>query len=159
MNTLYIMQGVPGSGKSTIACELADLVFSTDDFFYREGEYKFDAAKIGEAHQWNQLRAEGAMMVGGNDIAIDNTNVKRWEAKPYVQMAERYGYAVVFVRVSSNFKSVHGVTQEVIERMKTNMENLSVEGCLSAEKPMPKDNKQESGKLTGMTFGMKIGRD
>jgi adenylate kinase family enzyme len=44
------MRGLPGSGKSTKAKELAGeqgLVFSTDDFFMVNGKYIFDPKMIG----------------------------------------------------------------------------------------------------------------
>jgi adenylate kinase family enzyme len=43
------MRGLPGSGKSTLAKVLAGehgLVYSTDDFFIQNGEYKFDSKML-----------------------------------------------------------------------------------------------------------------
>lgn len=54
---VFIMRGVSGSGKSTIAKELAypeGVIHSTDDYFYNEaGEYKFDPTKLSEYHEKN----------------------------------------------------------------------------------------------------------
>lgn len=50
------MRGVPGSGKSTKAKQLAGikgLVYSTDDFFMKNGDYVYDPSKIGEYHDKN----------------------------------------------------------------------------------------------------------
>ena len=44
------MRGLPGSGKSTKARKIAGqfgVVYSTDDFFMVNGEYKFDPKMIG----------------------------------------------------------------------------------------------------------------
>jgi tRNA uridine 5-carbamoylmethylation protein Kti12 len=57
--TLYIMRGVPGSGKSTLAKQLAEgdesKIFSTDDYWMKDGTYQFDPKMLGNAHEWNQV--------------------------------------------------------------------------------------------------------
>jgi predicted kinase len=107
---LIIMRGIPGSGKSTVAQGLADKldarVFSTDDYWYREDPmvYKWDADKIGEAHQWNQDRTESAMKVG-YDVIIDNTNLDQYAADPYIKLAKQYGYRISVVTVDTDIKT------------------------------------------------------
>ncbi len=52
---LYIVRGIPGSGKSTFAKQLvgADfLVCEADKYFMVDGEYKFDATKLKQAHDF-----------------------------------------------------------------------------------------------------------
>ncbi len=68
MKTLHIMRGLPGSGKSTTARNLAlaldagakiAAIYATDDYWYRpNGKYDFNYDLIVEAHKWNQLRVE-----------------------------------------------------------------------------------------------------
>lgn len=109
--TLILMQGIPGSGKSTVASGLANRlgrlggsVFSTDDFWYQQnGEfqhYTFDADRLGEAHLWNQNRVVEAMSKGIITIVVDNTNIKRDHIVPYVVAAAAHGYKVQVVRVA-----------------------------------------------------------
>nr|XP_008509001.1 PREDICTED: NEDD4-binding protein 2-like 1 isoform X2 [Equus przewalskii] len=63
------------------------LIFSTDDFFFREdGAYEFNPDFLEEAHEWNQKRARKAMRNGISPIIIDNTNLHAWEMKPYAVM-------------------------------------------------------------------------
>ncbi|KAL6083929.1 hypothetical protein STEG23_026590 [Scotinomys teguina] len=63
------------------------LIFSTDDFFFREdGAYEFNPDFLEEAHEWNQKRAKKAMQSGISPIIIDNTNLHAWEMKPYALM-------------------------------------------------------------------------
>ena len=54
--TLFIVRGVPGSGKSTFAKHIWNeyAICEADKYFVdREtGEYKFDATKLKEAHEW-----------------------------------------------------------------------------------------------------------
>ncbi len=52
-NTLYIVRGIPGSGKSTFAKTLGGQHYEADMFFIDEnGVYNFDFTKIKDAHQW-----------------------------------------------------------------------------------------------------------
>lgn len=93
---LYIMRGIPGSGKSTAAKKLApkEQIFSTDDYW--GPEYKFDMNRLGAAHTWNLDRATKAMADGVSPIVIDNTNITWKAVRPYAEHAFQNGYTVVF---------------------------------------------------------------
>jgi adenylylsulfate kinase-like enzyme len=43
---LYLLRGIPGAGKSTLAKQFGDSHFETDRFFMVDGEYKFDPTNI-----------------------------------------------------------------------------------------------------------------
>ncbi|XP_023403015.1 NEDD4-binding protein 2-like 1 isoform X5 [Loxodonta africana] len=64
---LYLLRGLPGSGKTTLARQLQHdfpraVIFSTDDFFSRDdGTYEFNPDFLEEAHKWNQKREETFM--------------------------------------------------------------------------------------------------
>jgi NEDD4-binding protein 2 len=101
---LILMRGVSGSGKSTYAKRIQEerggVIYSTDDFFMKDGEYQFDGSQIGRNHERNQQRTAEAMRMGINLIIIDNTNTQRWEMKPYVQMADEHNYTIEIVELS-----------------------------------------------------------
>ncbi|XP_076220390.1 NEDD4-binding protein 2-like 2 isoform X2 [Aptenodytes patagonicus] len=98
---LLILRGLPGSGKSTLSRILLGqsrdgIVFSTDDYFRQQDGYTYNAAQLGDAHDWNQKRAKQAMEQGKSPVIIDNTNTQAWEMKPYVEVALEKGYRVEF---------------------------------------------------------------
>ena len=106
---LYLMRGIPGSGKSTIAGMIADatngIICSTDDFWYDEdGVYNFNIAQIGIAHVQNQIKVDELMIAGHESIIVDNTNVDQKSMQPYIDMAARYGYVVQMIQVSASFE-------------------------------------------------------
>ena len=97
---LTFMRGCPGSGKSTAAARLAAelsencAIYSTDDFWLVDGEYKFDPTMLDEAHGWNQKRVRAALLENpARDIIIDNCNTKLAEMQPYLAFAEEFGKA------------------------------------------------------------------
>jgi len=131
---LIICRGCPGSGKSTLAKQLAGetgQIFSTDEFFMKDGKYNFNSQLLGRAHNWNQARAEKAMQDGVTPIIIDNTNVKGRDARSYVENGLKYGYDIKFQEPDTPWKfdaeelakrNQHGVPLESIERMIKNWE-------------------------------------
>ncbi|NXT05348.1 N42L2 protein, partial [Prunella fulvescens] len=98
---LLILRGLPGSGKSTLSRVLLGrscdgIVLSTDDYFRQQYGYTYNAAQLGDAHEWNRKRAKQAMEQGKSPVIIDNTNTQAWEMKPYVEVALEKGYRVEF---------------------------------------------------------------
>ena len=123
MKTLYIVRGLPGSGKSSLAKKLTELVYSADDFFTnKKGEYNFNAKLLGKAHEWCWGKVRDAMFIGANAVAVANTFTQAWEAEKYYQIAEEYGYSVFVIECQNDFGNVHDVPQESIDAMKKRWE-------------------------------------
>ena len=135
--TLYIMRGLPGSGKSTLAKQLGGIIFSTDDFFMIDGQYCFDGSKLGLYHNLNQRRTEDAMRQKQPVIVVDNTNIEAWQMKPYVNLADKYGYKVEIRMPETPWMwdvdklvqhNTHKVPLEVLQKMKDSFQhNIAVE--------------------------------
>lgn len=129
MKKMFIMRGLPGSGKSflakTISKENNAKIFSTDDFFMMDGKYNWNPGKLPAAHQWNQKRVEDEAISGFN-MVIDNTNLSKRDIKPYAEIAAKYGYEMEFVESNSSWaldpeelaqKNSHGVPLDTIKKM------------------------------------------
>lgn len=101
---LYLMRGLPGSGKSNLAKRLTKNVFSTDDYFMKNGKYEFDFEQIEQAHEWNRKQVNKAMSKGIQKVAVDNTNSSAWEMTPYVKLALKYDYDITLVEPDTGYK-------------------------------------------------------
>lgn len=127
MPTLYLMQGLPGSGKSyhakQIAAESGAVVYSADDFpgLYTYGEPGgppvFDRTLLGPAHGACFACVVAALQMG-RSVVVDNTNTTALELAPYILAAQAYGAAPVVVRVERDpsvafDKNTHGIPKRV----------------------------------------------
>lgn len=120
MKTLYILRGLPGSGKSTLGESIADVSVAADDYFDNFFDGEFIAANLPEAHRWCRKSIEALMMVDVEKIAVCNTFTRSWEMKEYFDLAEKYGYTVFSIIVENRHgnKSVHNVPEATIEKMR-----------------------------------------
>ena len=134
-NVIFIMRGLPGSGKSTIVKSMKNVyghvdsnkiaVCSADAYFMKNGFYKFDASKLKDAHGECQLQVREAAKLRTNVIVIDNTNILFWEFAPYIKIGRDEGYIPVLVetrtpwRMDANVlqdKNAHGVSKNVLQK-------------------------------------------
>lgn len=123
MKTLTLVRGLPGAGKSTFAKTLGGIHIEADHYFMKDGEYKFDASKLKQAHEHCRTSTEGWMMEGYN-IVVSNTFTQEWEMYAYYGLAEKYGYRVHSVIVENRHDgiNVHGCSAEKVKEMKNRFE-------------------------------------
>ncbi len=155
---LILMRGLPGSGKSTEAAKIAEslgdaVVYSTDEFFMKNGVYTFQRKFLGDAHHWNQMRFQKSVEEGFPNIIIDNTNVTVSELRNYSDYAYCQDYDISIAEPTSEWwlehrnmfhskkanrvalkkfaqllgeKNTHGVPPWIIERMIWKWQETSV---------------------------------
>jgi predicted kinase len=96
---LFLLRGLPGSGKTTLANQLGGSLVEADRYFMEYGDYKFDASKLKEAHAWCREQVQNWMETNGRGfdvprIVVSNTFTQEWEMKPYYDLAKEHGYMV-----------------------------------------------------------------
>lgn len=117
---LFIVRGLPGSGKTTLANSLGSMVFSADDYFVNEsGDYNFNRSMLGAAHQQCFNRTKDAMENAFPRIFVANTFTTEKELKPYIDLANKMGYMFfsIIVENRSNTKNIHEVPDDTLEIM------------------------------------------
>lgn len=117
MKTLYIVRGLPGSGKSTYAKSLGIAHYEADMYFMRDGEYKFNPSSLKRAHAWCFNQVEDCMEEG-KDVVVSNTFTTVNEIVDYVVLAGEHGYHVEVVEVKTSYGSVHNVPEATLAKMK-----------------------------------------
>ena len=139
---IILVRGLPGSGKTSLAWEMADRrlmprdtnLCCADDFFVNEdGEYIFDPTKLPQAHA-QCLRKVTALVKNGswfNHVVVHNTFTQRWEMEPYIRLAEETENRLVVVSVFDGGltneeladRNEHGVPVDAIARMRDRFEH------------------------------------
>lgn len=127
---LFLVRGVPGSGKTTVASiieNLSDKVYkvAADDFFVNEDDgYNFDGSKLGDAHRFCRNKTSEAMENGYELIIVHNTFVQRWEMLNYFRLALEKNYRVHTLITENRHKSgsIHDISESKIEEKKEDFE-------------------------------------
>ena len=126
---LFLMAGAAGAGKSTLAQKIQDNangliepiaeVCEADEYFYilGKGKYAFNPRLLWKAHKWCQDKAREVMSHGAN-LIVSNTNIKPSDRKGYFNLADEYGYKVVFIHLTTQFQNRHGVPEDAVKRMR-----------------------------------------
>lgn len=128
IKNVIIMSGVSGSGKGTYIAHniINPLVVSTDHFFMVGREYRFNPAKLGEAHgQCLSTFIEFCRMANSEPeqsftLVVDNTNTCVAECAPYYAVAQAYGLECKIIHLvtmaeecaKAALRNVHGVPLE-----------------------------------------------
>ncbi len=119
---LTLIRGLPGSGKSTKAKALmkqhGGYHFEADMYFVdKRGRYRFNPAKLPQAHQWcfestvNKLKQ-------GERVYVSNTFVEHWELNQYRQLAAELQVEITEIICDGQYDNIHNVPIEVIADMR-----------------------------------------
>lgn len=137
---LYLIRGLPGAGKTTLAKTLnVDLVAEVDSYFYcrkeedgsvtrhvtpgdEDVEYIFELDKLEAARADCYYYVEDQISWGVSRIAIVDVFATEDEFKQYFDLANRKNYVIFSIIVENRFKnkSIHPVPKEDIEEMHNN---------------------------------------
>lgn len=139
---LILVQGAAGSGKTTFANSLADIIeetrprlqnepltycpapYEADKFFEDpfSGEYKYNRTFVKYAHMLCTAETAKSLMNGCCAI-VSNTSTSAWDMDKYYELAKDAGVDVILVRMLTEYGNVHNCPQEVVERHKRQLAN------------------------------------
>jgi tRNA uridine 5-carbamoylmethylation protein Kti12 len=138
VHTIIILRGLPGSGKSTVAGKIKEMygntgntvvICSADNYFMVDGSYKFNAEKLGEAHQ--ACKDTFMLSVKSTEqklvVVVDNTHSTCLEYAHYAS-TNLSTFVLEFACSMSDIemcaaRSVHQVPMAVFDRMFTRWEH------------------------------------
>ena len=135
---LFLITGAAGSGKSTLAQLIQNIakkyiepiaeICEADEFWYilGKGKYAFNPKLLWKAHKWCQDSAREVMSHGAN-LIVSNTNIRPKDRKAYFDMAEEYGYKVVYIHLTTQFQNQHNVPDDTVKNMRDNYVDLTSE--------------------------------
>ena len=143
---LYLVRGLPGSGKSTIAKNIVAksaeksiqvMHYEGDDFHTYvqrvvghevEQSYNFNVKLVGAAHDLCYGRTMRALSEG-HDAVVANTFTTKRELGRYISGVERSELPVdiIVLKATGDFKTIHNVPDAVISRMRDRWEDYTKE--------------------------------
>lgn len=123
MRHLILIRGMPGSGKSTLAkkLEISFAAKHVETDMYWGCDYKFDITKLKEAHEWCQ-NITHEILKKDEIIIVSNTFTTKKELKPYFDMAKEFDIVPTVILCQNNYKNVHNVPEDVLQRMRDRFE-------------------------------------
>jgi predicted kinase len=129
---LYIITGLPGAGKTTLAEKLKregkiKAYFEADQFMVNErGEYSFDRNKLDYCHNQCFLHTENCLDAG-QSVAVSNTSMTKKEVRRYIEAAKSRNIPIEIIHLTTEYGTIHNVPQDKIEEMRKKREFFTVE--------------------------------
>ena len=124
---LVLIRGLPGSGKSTMARVLVAVGYEhyeADMYFEQGGVYRYDSARIRDAHTWCQANTRRAL-VAGRRVVVSNTFTRLQEMAPYWSMTSN----LRILEATGRWSNVHEVPPERLQQMAERWESLEATGA------------------------------
>jgi len=132
MVKMFILRGLPGSGKSTYAKAIKEklmkagvhenevVICEADDFFMKKQpdgslKYEWDGNQVALAYAECQKKAEEGI-VEGKYVIIANVNPSASDLQIYLDMANRHNAEFKVFRLMNSFQNLHGVPPEKMEK-------------------------------------------
>lgn len=129
-NSLLLIRGLPGSGKSTMAKIIqnsieypwAAFVHLENDMFRMQDEtYVWEPGRDQAVHM-SCLGATFAELQSGHNIVVSNTFCLRASIQDYVEIAQECGAYLTVSEASGTWTSTHNVPKQTLDHMRSHWE-------------------------------------
>jgi len=140
---MILMQGSIGSGKSTIAAEMQKLgnvvVVSADNYFVRDGKYKFRGEELWAAHAECRRKAFDILSNSAGIVVVDNCNANNADVHQYLSLTNSEAVVVRITPRNQNEaircgnRSVHKVPQQSVMNTFKKMETLTGKNIITMD--------------------------
>lgn len=131
MKKVFILQGLPGAGKSSFTLwhlleKYSHVAVCSADYYMvnDKHEYTFDPSRLGKVHGLCLQQFVEAVQGQEPVVVVDNTNLTAVEIAPYYALAQAYEYEIVIQPVNTHLtpevcaeSNVHGVPLSTLVRM------------------------------------------
>lgn len=123
--TLFIIRGINGSGKTSLARRVCPArTVSDTDYFQKEADRKDDSYKniydeSQEIHAYNfcLFKVEEWMQADPTtDICVANPFTEKDQFYPYINLADEYGFQVSVIRCENYFGNTHAIKGKEISK-------------------------------------------
>ena len=92
-------------------------------FFYKDtGNYDFNIELLHHAHRWC-LNTAKIFLRQGKDVIVSNTFTQWKEMSDYIKFAKTLNIPIEIKTMSTQFKSIHDVPDDVMIKMKNRFES------------------------------------
>ncbi len=132
MQTLYLIRGVPGSGKSSLAkmiqyAEASNAepihIVEMDDWRMKDGVYTHTPdAETNAAIAIKCQDKTDRLLRDGQSVIVANTFLRAKQVAPYKLMALRYRIPCVTYICTGEFDNIHGVPPSIVAGMRRQLE-------------------------------------
>ena len=132
---LTVIRGLPDSGKSELGKQIAEAGHDGHTEIFEADEFHMDSVELGGDPIYNYIPEQGKyarMWVhglaaknirDGYNTVVTGTYLTMESLTPLVEMAKVFGVEFKLIECKSSFgKAIHGVPEEVINKMKRQWE-------------------------------------
>lgn len=148
---LVLIRGLPGTGKTTLALAYVAkgyLHFETDQFFLRNGQYRFDKKKLNQAHAWCLGQTREALEAGEH-VCVANVFAAREEITPYTAL----GFDYKIFEATHPGQSKHKVPEVTLRAMQKRwVSTEQISQALSVDGRQNRSVVLASGHLPNLSF-------